>query len=91
MKRKKLQGKAFFFYKTNCFLRNSVSLKVHVKPIVVASSPKLRENLSVLENEWSIKKAFILIKVARSSNQPVTTLVACRLGNVCLMNHLVTR
>lgn len=89
MKRKKLQGKAFFFYKTNCFLRNSVSLKV--KPIVVASSPKLRENSSVLENEWSIKKAFILIKVARSSNQPVTTLVACRLGNVCLMNHLVTR
>lgn len=89
MKRKKLQGKAFFFYKTNCFLRNSVSLKV--KTIVVASSPKLRENLSVLENEWSIKKAFILIKVARSSNQPVTTLVACRLGNVCLMNHLVTR
>lgn len=89
MKRKKLQGKAFFFYKTNCFLRNSVSLKV--KPIVVASSPKLMENLSVLENEWSIKKAFILIKVARSSNQPVTTLVACRLGNVCLMNHLVTR
>lgn len=89
MKRKKLQGKAFFFYKTNCFLRNSVSLKV--KPIVVASSPKLRENLSVLENEWSIKKAFILNKVARSSNQPVTTLVACRLGNVCLMNHLVTR
>lgn len=89
MKRKKLQGKAFFFYKTNCFLRNSVSLKVN--PIVVASSPKLRENLSVLENEWSIKKAFILIKVARSSNQPVTTLVACRLGNVCLMNHLVTR
>lgn len=89
MKKKKLQGKAFFFYKTNCFLRNSVSLKV--KPIVVASSPKLRENLSVLENEWSIKKAFILIKVARSSNQPVTTLVACRLGNVCLMNHLVTR
>lgn len=89
MKRKKLQGKAFFFYKTNCFLRNSVSLKV--KPIVVASSPKLIENLSVLENEWSIKKAFILIKVARSSNQPVTTLVACRLGNVCLMNHLVTR
>lgn len=89
MKRKKLQGKAFFFYKTNCFLRNSVSLKV--KPIVVASSPKLRENLSVLENEWSIKKAFILIKVARSSNQPITTLVACRLGNVCLMNHLVTR
>lgn len=89
MKRKKLQGKAFIFYKTNCFLRNSVSLKV--KPIVVASSPKLRENLSVLENEWSIKKAFILIKVARSSNQPVTTLVACRLGNVCLMNHLVTR
>lgn len=89
MKRKKLQGKAFFFYKTNCFLRNLVSLKV--KPIVVASSPKLRENLSVLENEWSIKKAFILIKVARSSNQPVTTLVACRLGNVCLMNHLVTR
>lgn len=89
MKRKKLQGKAFFFYKTNCFLRNSVSLKV--KPIVVASSPKLRENLSVLENEWSIKKAFILIKVARSSNQPVTTLVPCRLGNVCLMNHLVTR
>lgn len=89
MKRKKLQGKAFFFYKTNCFLRNSVSLKV--KPIVVASSPKLRENLSVLENEWSIKKAFILIKVARSSNQHVTTLVACRLGNVCLMNHLVTR
>lgn len=89
MKRKKLQGKAFFFYKTNCFLRNSVSLKV--KPIVVASSPKLRENLSVLENEWSIKKAFILIKVARSSNQPVTTLVACRLGNVCLMNHMVTR
>lgn len=89
MKRKKLQGKAFFFYKTNCFLRNSVSLKV--KPIVVASSPKLMENLSVLENESSIKKAFILIKVARSSNQPVTTLVACRLGNVCLMNHLVTR
>lgn len=89
MKRKKLQGKAFFFYKTNCFLRNSVSLKL--KPIVVASSPKLMENLSVLENEWSIKKAFILIKVARSSNQPVTTLVACRLGNVCLMNHLVTR
>lgn len=89
MKRKKLQGKAFFFYKSNCFLRNSVSLKV--KPIVVASSPKLMENLSVLENEWSIKKAFILIKVARSSNQPVTTLVACRLGNVCLMNHLVTR
>lgn len=89
MKRKKLQGKAFFFYKTNCFLRNSVSLKV--KTIVVASSPKLRENLSVLENEWSIKKAFIPIKVARSSNQPVTTLVACRLGNVCLMNHLVTR
>lgn len=89
MKRKKLQGKAFFFYKTNCFLRNSVSLKV--KPIVVASSPKLIENLSVLENEWSIKKAFILNKVARSSNQPVTTLVACRLGNVCLMNHLVTR
>lgn len=89
MKRKKLQGKAFFFYKTNCFLRNSVSLKV--KPIVVASSPKLMENLSVLENEWSIKKAFILIKVARSSNQPVTTLVACRLGNVCLMNHMVTR
>lgn len=89
MKRKKLQGKAFFFYKTNCFLRNSVSLKV--KPIVVASSPKLMENVSVLENEWSIKKAFILIKVARSSNQPVTTLVACRLGNVCLMNHLVTR
>lgn len=89
MKRKKLQGKAFFFYKTNCFLRNSVSLKV--KPIVVASSPKLMENLSVLENEWSIKKAFILNKVARSSNQPVTTLVACRLGNVCLMNHLVTR
>lgn len=89
MKRKKLQGKAFFFYKTNCFLRNSVSLKV--KPIVVASPPKLKENLSVLENEWSIKKAFILIKVARSSNQPVTTLVACRLGNVCLMNHLVTR
>lgn len=89
MKRKQLQGKAFFFYKTNCFLRNSVSLKV--KPIVVASSPKLRENLSVLENEWSIKKAFILIKVARSSNQPVTTLVACRLGNVCIMNHLVTR
>lgn len=89
MERKKLQGKAFFFYKTNCFLRNSVSLKV--KPIVVASSPKLMENLSVLENEWSIKKAFILIKVARSSNQPVTTLVACRLGNVCLMNHLVTR
>lgn len=89
MKRKKLQGKAFFFYKTNCFLRNSVSLKV--KPIVVASSPKLRENLSVLENEWSIKKAFILIKVARSSIQLVTTLVACRLGNVCLMNHLVTR
>lgn len=89
MKRKKLQGKAFFFYKTNCFLRNSVSLKV--KPIVVASSPKLKENLSVLENEWSIKKAFILIKVARSSNQPVTTLVACRLGNVCLMNHLETR
>lgn len=89
MKRKKLQGKAFFFYKTNCFLRNSVSLKV--KPIVVASSPKLRENLSVLENEWSSKKTFILIKVARSSNQPVTTLVACRLGNVCLMNHLVTR
>lgn len=89
MKRKKLQGKAFFFYKTNCFLRNSVSLKV--KPIVVASSLKLMENLSVLENEWSIKKAFILIKVARSSNQPVTTLVACRLGNVCLMNHLVTR
>lgn len=89
MKRKKLQGKAFFFYKTNCFLRNSVSLKV--KPIVVASSPKLMENLSVLENEWSSKKTFILIKVARSSNQPVTTLVACRLGNVCLMNHLVTR
>lgn len=63
---KKITGKSILFYKTNCFLRNSVSHKV--KSIFMASSPKLGENLSVLENDWSIKKTFILIKVARSSN-----------------------
>lgn len=58
---KKIIGKSIFFYKINCFLRNLVFFKV--KFIFMVLLFKFGENLFVFENDWLIKKIFILIKV----------------------------